>query len=166
MKSKSFTRRIVNLDDDAVMLLFDSSRQYQLDFAGATPLVAAIRLGRLSLVKRMLDNGFSPFVNVHLCSALGAAIDCPLEQGDSILKLLLERVDTLEPEDPFEYCPELNEPMLYAAIRRRKVQAAKLLLEHGVDPNWMDIDGISALQLAKGMAYVDLEGLEKWNKDR
>ena len=144
---ESFTQIMSPLNDEEVLELFDSSMQFEVDDVGATPLVAAIRLGRYSVVEKMLDRGFSPSVRTLSSSAIGAAIDSTSSEGVRILGLLLQRIGMLEEEDPFNFCGELNEPMLHAAIRRRNEGAVQLLLKHGANPEWMCTDCVSAREL-------------------
>lgn len=123
-----------------------------------TPLVAAIESGRLSLVEGMLRKGFAANRISHSCSPLGAAISAKGDNAESIFAALLESIEPLEQEEERDFCPELTEPLLHAAVRRNMLNAVRLLLEHGADPEWKEPwpEVISAIQLARQLQHLEI----------
>lgn len=129
--------------------LFDFS---EIDDAGVTPLIAAIQMDYLQISKIFMDNGADPRQTTFLGSPIGAAIASDKPNANLILGLLLEAVGPFsQQENPMAYCGELNEPMLHAAIRRKNLDAVKLLLDYKYSPYWADTEGISALDLAESI---------------
>ena len=129
-----------------------------VDDAGATPLVAAVQLDQPQLVDELLKRGYYEGAASFLTSPIGSAITSDKPNALSILRLLLAHGGKFEAEEnPMQYCGELNEPMLHAAIRRKNYEAARELLLHGYKPAWRDSDGVSAFELAEEMDERILE---------
>lgn len=144
------------MSDEQILEQFPVSAQTQEDDDFTTPLIAVVEMGRVSLVRRMLERGFSARANTALGSPIGAAIHSQKPHALEILQALLEQVGTLEDDAPWDYCPDLNEPTLHAAIRCGNAGPVRLLLAHGADPAWRDADSVSALELAEEMGNPEI----------
>lgn len=127
---------------------FPIAKETVEDDGGKTPLIAAILLGRVALVERMLNIGFSPHVFTEISSPIGAAISSAHPYADTILQILLNKYGSLSDNYPCDDCGELNEPMLHGAIRRRKARAVEILMQYGAQLDWVDSDGVSGYELA------------------
>jgi len=104
----------------------------------------------------MLLRGFSPEIKTRLASPIGAAIDSLKPNSLDILKLLLNERGPFNEDDHFCLPGELNEPMIHAAIRRSKLETVQMLVTYGIDPRWMDTDGVSALDLARQLRLSEI----------
>ena len=152
----SFELKFQNLSDEEILNTVAGLSDLVEDDYYATPLIAAISLDRVSLVRAMLERGVTPNQKTFLASSLGGAISSTHLNCNQILQLLLDRIGVIKEEDPFDFCGDLNEPMLHAAVRLRKLDAVCILLKHGVNPDWMDTDGVSALALAKECDFDEI----------
>lgn len=155
----SYTLHFSSKSDEEILKEFSVAEERISDETGCTPLIAAIHLGRRDLVERMLTLGFSPKVRTLVSSPIGTAIDAANPYADIILNMLLIKYGPLNEEHPRDFCGELNEPMLHAAIRRGKKGTAEILIQHGAKLSWMDTECVTGYELAREFG-LELEGRE------
>lgn len=150
MKSFWFFNIINELDDRAVLMWLRRHPLIIEDDLGITASAQATYNGRVNLVKMILREGLSPPRSLG-SSVLGGAFQCKdTASGCEILEFALDRFGYphhLENISIANYLPELNEPLVHGAIRRRRYDFLNILVLAGADLDAIDSDGVSGIDL-------------------
>lgn len=147
----SFFNILNEMDDNAVVGWLEAHPDIMVDNFGVTALAEAVREGRLNLVEQIQKKNLSPDRSI-MSSALGSVFQCRFpEKSTTILRILLKNKYPIESESPAvaRYAPELNEPLIHAAIRRRRKDLLKILLDAGGNLDLCDSDGATGWDLIK-----------------
>ena len=157
MRMFSFHDLISSHSDDEVIEWLRNNPHPEEDSFGITAAAQAAYGGRSDLVRRILTEKLSPSRS-YGSSVIGGAFQCqPESEGVEILRMALKNGGF-----PFEsegilianYFPELNEPLVHAAIRRRRKDLLHVLLESGASLDMIDGSGLSGKQL-----LLDIDGM-------
>lgn len=108
----------------AIVLIAHGAEVDPVDQYGATPLLHAVELKKIKLMRVLLEHGASPartFGGTYLTPLHYAMRDWDIE----MIKLLLEFKPPLDGVDPDRTTP------LMRALNSRNIEVARLLLEHG-----------------------------------
>jgi hypothetical protein len=156
MRYFSFSDLFKQLDLCEILNWLRNHPEIEEDDFGISAIAQAVYDGKSELVGRILDEKLSKCKSTG-SSALGGVFQCKNKlESQNILRILLRAGYPTVSEDitAAEYMPELNEPLVHAAIRRGRVDLLLILLRSGGTLEVRDSDGISANQL---MAIVGLD---------
>lgn len=142
---KSHRRQPVTVDE--VRFLLDAGADIHGGNISVPPIQGAITDGRADIVQLFLDRGVNPNTRYYSCGRV-----CPFEfallaENEQIIKLMLERganVDTVD---------TCKRPVFMRAALNGKKVAARLLLDHGADPDRKDAAGMTALDCLRFCFY-------------
>lgn len=151
----------------------------ELNLKGESPLHVASRLGRVQVLKALLEGG----AKCDVLGATGFAVHTATKFNESecVVELLKADVSQVEVEDPLyggtalhwaktpelcrllldsgsnvNYLSKTGESPLHIMSRRGRFEAAMVLLTHGADANLRGRDGDTALHLAMKLDHMDL----------
>lgn len=138
------------------LLLNNGADPNQVGYAGATVVVIAASRGKPEILQLLMDHGGDP---LKASGTTGSALTVAAGMGsvrDPECERLRIILDHIGPEGDVDAPGAFGMTALMHAAMMGNVDAVRLLLEHGADPNKVGIGGATALGYATVMSHADV----------